>query len=59
MSHNIKFFLLFITGLIITAGAAGGLDTAETLKDILALTFTAGLGLFSMYLSTFYVEDRS
>ncbi len=57
MQNTTKFFLLFVTGLIITAGAAGGLDTAETLQDILALTFTAGLGLLAMYLSTIYVKE--
>lgn len=56
MADSTKFFLLFITGLIIVGFGVGGVENSMDTQSLIASLFTAGLGLLSMYLSTIYAN---
>ena len=56
MANTTKFFLLFMTGLVITGFGVGGVETSENTQALVASVFTAGLGLLSMYLATIYAN---
>lgn len=58
MANSTKFFLLFMTGLIITGFGVGGVENSMTNRELIASVCTAGLGLLSMYLSTIYANKE-
>jgi len=57
MANTTKFFLLFAMGLTITGFGVGGVENSQTAQQLIASSFTAGLGLLAMYLSTIYVKE--
>jgi hypothetical protein len=57
MKSTTKFFLLFVTGLVITGFGVGGVEGSTNTQQLVASVFTAGLGLLMIYLSTIYAEE--
>ena len=53
-----RFFTLFILGLMLTMGGMGGLEHNGPEASVVAPTAIAFLGLILMYLATTYLNER-
>ena len=58
MANSTKFFLFFISGLVITAFGVGGVENSLTFQELVSGISVSGLGLLMMYMSTVYAPKE-